>query len=139
MNPQADGQGVANIVKDAVENSMLKVDSINLNVDQTLIITTEDKLRLCFARRLNQLQAKTEWTAPLSVGLTLLLTFVTTSFRDSIGLKSADWHAIFVCLFLINLCWLGFTIYRYVKRTSVEDLVGEIKQGTNSARPLNNP
>ena len=101
--------GGAQIIQQIVSN-----DRLHLNVEQTLIVTTEDKIHICLTKHLHKAERRRQWIAPLGVIASLVATLVATDFNQFI-FSPDTWNAIFVIsIFFVH--WMA-------------DLQSEIRQG----------
>src|SRR5438552_360925 len=88
---------------------------VHSNVNQEIVVTTVDKLRLCLMRNYAHLTAKTAWTTPLGVLLTLAATLCAAEFRDTLGIKKEYWWALFMLAAASAAAWLVASLYRLVR------------------------
>jgi hypothetical protein len=88
---------------------MVNVSDVHINVSQNLIITTEDKLRLCLSEHLKRMERKNSWITPLGILIAILVTLVTSTFKD-VGLSADTWRAIFIIAGVLSLGWLIWSI-----------------------------
>lgn len=108
---------------------LVNVSDIHLNVSQKMIITTEDKVRLCLLEHLNQIGKKGSWVAPLGIFIAIGATLVTSSFKENVLMLPADtWRAIFVIMGAISLLWLVYSSIRALRSKKI-DFVEELKKG----------
>jgi len=105
---------------------LVSVERVTLNVSQRVIVTTEDKLRLCLHNHMSEIDKKRDWIAPFSVLLTLLLALVSTDFRDFL-LPKDTWRAIFVISSVLTFAWLSIALRKAFSRRTAETLIAEIK------------
>ncbi len=70
--------------KELLFQQCLSAEKLHINVDQTVIVTTEDKLELCLNKHLKKAERKTTWFAPGGIFLAVLATLLTTSFNNFI-------------------------------------------------------
>lgn len=105
---------------------LVSVERVTFNVSQRVIVTTEDKLRLCLHNHMSETDRKKDWIAPFSVILALLLALVSADFRDFIVPKDT-WRAIFAIASVITVFWLGVTLRRAFSKRTAETLIAEIK------------
>ncbi|NGZ68862.1 hypothetical protein G6Z92_18230 [Vibrio aestuarianus subsp. cardii] len=104
----------------------VNISKTHTNIDQQLIQITEDRLKLILIEHTNYLNKKSEWVAPASILLTILVVFATTDFKQAIF--SADtWHAIFFICGALSLGWLCKALYQLKVSKSVEDIIKRIK------------
>jgi hypothetical protein len=89
---------------------MQNTSKVYSNLGQEIIITTEDKIRLCLIEHLSRMEKKNAWVAPLGILLTIIIVFPTTTFREFLFLSADTWKAIFVMAGLMAIVWLIRTI-----------------------------
>jgi deoxyribodipyrimidine photolyase-like uncharacterized protein len=75
------------------------------NVDQTVILVTEDKLRLCLERFERRRAERNAWHAPLGMFLTIITTLVTMSPRDVV-FNASVWTATYLMGAILTAIWL---------------------------------
>ena len=109
---------------------VIQIQSVHANVSQNLIITTEDKVRLCLNDTLKTLGLRQAWQTPAGIVLTLAVTLVTASFQDKFGLSQDMWHAVFFTSAIGCIIWLAATLFRLPKSRSVDDVIVQLKAGT---------
>ncbi|EJG1619284.1 hypothetical protein BT052_RS12580 [Vibrio parahaemolyticus] len=104
----------------------VNITHTHTNIDQQLIQITEDRLKLILIEHTNHLNKKSEWIAPASILLTVLVVFATTDFKQAYF--SADtWHAIFVMCGALSLGWLAKSLAYLRQSKNVEDIIKCIK------------
>lgn len=130
MNTEINPSQVGNINLGPLEN-LVKVSEVHLNVSQEVIITTEDKVRLCLRDHMELLSKKGRWITPVSLFLTLLLVFATTNFHDKFIFSASTWQAVFVICLAITFIWSLTSIFSALKaKKTIDDLIDEIKQSS---------
>ena len=122
-NPQ---QG--NISIDSISPQLVNVSEVHLNVDQEVIITTEDKIRLCLSDYMKKMEKKRSWITPFAIFITIIITFSTSTFKD-IGLDASTWKAIFIIVGIISFGWLILSVREVKQSVKLEDIVSELKKG----------
>ena len=122
----------ANIVPDAIKQELLQVTAVHFNVAQEYIMITEDKTYRCLRDWKDKIERKKAWVAPVSLLVPLVLTFVTATFKDALGLSKDAWQAVFVMGIIIALLWtvrelcsLAFSKGSH----TVEELIQDLKKG----------
>lgn len=85
--------------------------TIHRNLDQEVVVTTVDKVKLCLMENEKALSARREWITPLTVFVTLVTTFAATSFKDAL-LQAATWRAIYIIGLFTSLVWLIHAAYQ---------------------------
>ncbi len=111
---------------DLMIQRLVSVERVSLNVSQSVVVTTEDKLRLCLQAYLSEAEKGKEWIAPLSLLIALLLALVSADFHDAL-LPAATWHAIFVISAALSLLWLLLALRRAFRTQSIDALIEEIQ------------
>jgi hypothetical protein len=97
------------------------------NLGQEIIITTEDKIRLCLIEHLSRMETRNAWIAPLGILLTIIIVFPTTTFREFLFLSADSWRAIFVIGGVIATAWLIKCVLQARASSSLADVVRDIK------------
>ena len=73
---------------------MLEVE-VFPNLSQQVIMTTEDRLKLCLQENLKKAERKNDWITPFSLLIAIITAFVTATFKDFI-VSAKTWEAIFI-------------------------------------------
>jgi hypothetical protein len=92
----------------------------------SVIITTEDKLKLCLQQYVSDTERSKEWIAPLSLLVGLLLALVTADFHDAM-LSASTWQAIFIISSVLSFFWLMASLRRAFGNRTIDDLIKEIQ------------
>lgn len=130
MSKAPQDKQVAHITQ-AVKNKMTQDSKVHFNIEQDLIFTTEDKLRLCLIEYLDSISKKGKWTTPFGMLITVGLTLLTADFKEFI-LTKEQWQAIFIFSIFFLTSWLAKRIYiSYNSKKTLEDLVVSIKKKSN--------
>ncbi len=118
-------------------NSLIRqsivVKKVHDNLSQEVILTTEDKVNLCLLKYLKQMEKKRGWMAPAGVLITIIITLVTSDFKD-VGLEASVWSALFIIAGILSFIWLVFSIFDALKSKSIEDVVTELKKGSRKIK-----
>jgi len=118
-------------ITQAVKNKMTQDSKVHFNIEQDLIFTTEDKLRLCLIEYLDSISKKGKWTTPFGMLITVGLTLLTADFKEFI-LTKEQWQAIFIFSIFLLISWLAKRVYNsYNSKKTLEDLVVSIKKKSN--------
>lgn len=96
------------------------------NLAQILITITEDKIRICLMRHLKSIEEKDKWLAPAGIIITIILTLITTDFKDFIFSKET-WQSFFVIVLILAFGWLVFSLYHRLRAKNIDDLIKELK------------
>ena len=116
-------------------SQLVEVDQLYLNVSQQLIVTTEDKVKLCLNKHYKNAEKKREWLTPFSLFVAIALVFATSNFKPFI-LSAATWEAIFIILAVSSLCWFLFSIKSAFRNIEIDLIIDELKAGGKS-KPQN--
>jgi hypothetical protein len=110
-------------------NSVI-VDEVHSNVSQEIIEITADKLTIILTKHIQCLEKSKEWQLPLSLVLTILLVFTTTNFKDSLGVPSATWSAVFMIACGLSVIWLIKTLWQKSQAMTIDDILKSVKNQT---------
>jgi len=108
---------------------LINISEVHLNVSQEVIITTEDKIRICLSEHLKRMEKKRGWIAPSGILTAIVIALITSTFKD-IGIDAATWRAIFILSGIISTGWLTWSIKEACKSEKIEDIVSELKKGS---------
>ena len=111
----------------AVE-SMVSVERVSLNISQSVIVTTEDKVRLSIESYIKKQNRRTEWIAPFSLLVAIFAALATANFHDFL-LDAATWKAMFLITSIGSLVWLIKSLYFLKDPVTIDDLIEDIKTG----------
>ena len=100
--------------QELLTQELVTVEKVHVNVSQSLIITTEDRMHLWLREVMIRFRKQFEWVAPLSLFITITLTLTTTSFKNLV-LPAETWHAIFLIVDIISFGWLIASL-RHLRR-----------------------
>ena len=109
-----------------IDNLTIPVEEVNMNLSQKVIVTTEDKIRLCLEKYLKDLENKKEWIIPASILITILAVLITADFKNLL-FNREFWQALFVLAGIICFIWLIYSLYIRMKSKDIQDIVDEIK------------
>jgi len=101
-------------------------ERIHVNVSQTLIITTEDRMNLWLSEVIARVKKQSEWIAPLGLVIAVTLTLTTASFKSFI-LPPATWHAIFVIVDIAAFLWLIVSLRHLRKPLVIAEEIARLK------------
>jgi hypothetical protein len=100
------------------------------NVKSDVIIITEVKLENILIKHKDKLTENKAWMTPVINFGTILLVFLTTEFKDFIGISKYTWQAIFIISLIVTLIWSIWSIIRSIKsrkKAALDFLIKEIK------------
>lgn len=110
---------------------LVSVDRIAFNVSQSVVVTTEDKIRLALDAYLKGARRRSEWIAPLGLLVAVLATLITATFND-LMLSADTWKAIFVLVGTGAFLWLVKALFGLREKSTVDDLIEELKASSRS-------
>ncbi|HWB14584.1 MAG TPA: hypothetical protein VG826_35495 [Pirellulales bacterium] len=121
-----------------VAKELAKGVTIHTRLQQEVIATTADKMRLCLQRTLANATARGQWVAPAGIGITILATLVATDFKDALGLSKNSWNTAFILALGAVGLWLArtasesFCAWKKPSKTGdrIEDIVEDMKAAT---------
>jgi hypothetical protein len=104
----------------------IKITAIHTNLNQEIIKITEDKLKIVLNNHSLNIEQKKAWMTPLSILVTIVLTFVTAEFKKAY-FPAATWQAFFIMFAAITMIWLISAIILACKTKSIPNIIDEIK------------
>ena len=117
---------VHNKQNDLLIQQLVSVERVSLNLSQSVIVTTEDKLRLKLQAHLSNTEKTKDWIAPFSLLLSLSLALLSADFKDLV-FPAATWRAFFIFAAIISGLWLASTLRQAFRSRTVDSLIDEIK------------
>jgi hypothetical protein len=118
-----------------LDTELFKGSTIHPNTAQTIIFTTEDKIRNYLHEYARAGATRTEWIAPLALAIAIGTTLLTSDFKVALGVPKEYWAALFVLAFCGTVVWLVVSLVRLIifwKRGSIETLINKIKKIDNA-------
>lgn len=96
--------------------------TIHKNVNQEIIITTSDKIKLVLLSTKDILKSQRDWWTPFGLLISFITTLCTANFKLSFGISKDFWEAFFVLLTIFSFLWFCKSIYRLIKNWGNDDL-----------------
>jgi len=125
---------------------LIKGLTVHSSLDQEVLVTTMDKLRLCLSHHQQVLTGRTSWIAPLGVLLTMTCVVVAADFKDALFLSKKAWETIFILGIGASALWLTIALYNAGQNAwagwtkgingTIDDIVIELKAKTNQTASL---
>ncbi|HEX7242565.1 MAG TPA: hypothetical protein VF263_19910 [Longimicrobiaceae bacterium] len=109
---------------------LVSVERLHVNVSQSVIITTEDKVRICLDKHIKRAEQKHSWIAPAGILLAIITTLVTTTFQNWV-LKAETWQAVFIVVGIVSLAWLLLSLRFAFNSLSTDDVIEELRPSSN--------
>ncbi|WP_162925873.1 hypothetical protein [Isoalcanivorax indicus] len=122
--------------QELLTQELVTFEQVHVNVSQTLIITTEDRMNLWLREVIGRIKKQSEWVAPLGLVVAITLTLTTTSFNNFM-LPAATWHAMFVIVDVVAFLWLVISLCHLRKPLIIAEEIEQLK--TYSPIPDSNP
>ena len=101
------------------------------NLDREIIVVSEDKARLQLIEYQNTLRSRRDWIAPLTTGLSFLVTIVAVDkFQNAFFFSAAVWEAIINIGLALSLVWLLVILSRIYKNRNkggINELIDQLK------------
>ena len=117
--------------KEDIKENLYQRSGYHLNITQIVIMTTEDKVRLCLNEHAEKLAIRKTWAAPVALFVTIVLAILTADFKDFLSIPKATWHALFIISAVITGAWAVKTIYEAIRtKTSIEHIIQELKESS---------
>ena len=107
---------------------VVRVTDIHENTDQEIIHITVDRLRLILVQHKDGFEQKKSWHTPLGVFLAVILAFLTSTFKETWGVKADVWNAFFLFVLVATIAWLLWTICLAFRSPSIENIVAKMKK-----------
>lgn len=113
------------------DKALTKDVTVNENLSQDLIVTTSDKVKILLTEHHQIINKKMDWSMPLSVFITILLTLLTAKFETTfLGMTANVWLAVFdIACFVsggFSVYYIFFAIYLYNAGSS-DEFISKLK------------
>lgn len=118
-------------VSSAITDGMI----VHKNLQQEIVFTTVDKLKICLMEGKANLQDGKEWIGAAGLAVSLITTLVAAEFRDA-GLKAPTWQALYILASLASLVWTGVAVIQAVRVARSGGLSGLITKIINKTSTL---
>lgn len=115
-------------IQETVGDKFTSHTSFHYNLDQDVLVVTEDRFRLRLNEYRSSLLSNRNWINPLLLLISLLLMFSTSDFHDRFYISSNTWQAVFLIITAGSCVWLFYTIYKAAtNKMSVDKFVASLK------------
>lgn len=111
-------QGLSVDINDELSKNL----TIHKNVNQEIIITTQDKIKLILMETKEHLISQRDWWTPFGLLLSFITTLLTVEFKEAFGISKEFWKAIFVIFTIFSLFWFLKSMYKLIKNWGNDDL-----------------
>lgn len=113
----------------------IQCEQIYENFSQEIIVTTSDKLTILLGEHVKYIESRNYWQTPLAIFITIVLVLTTTNFKESFGLSSDVWNAIFIISGVVSFFWTIVSLYQRKNNISVATLINKIKNAQTEIDP----
>lgn len=111
-----------------LSKSFEDTSEVHRNIGQVIITTTEDKLHLRLLKHADGLAQRRSWITPVSLFVSILLSLLTATFNDALGIEKASWKAIYViCCGLCALWSIQAVIAALGTSASADKIIDDLK------------
>ncbi|WP_181135326.1 hypothetical protein [Pantoea ananatis] len=104
----------------------IEVDEISSNIKSSLIEVSEDKLLLILNNYSQNISKSKSWITYLSIGFTILISLLTSDFKNFAGIDAGAWKGLFIIGLIICLLCTIYSLFAH-SRPSIDSVVTEIK------------
>jgi predicted Zn-ribbon and HTH transcriptional regulator len=131
-------QETPSITTSTIASEVIEGTSVVFCVPADNLVVSEDKLRYVLLKFRDQLGSRDKWIAPAGIGISLLLAFATSNFKDFMTFSADSWRAFFLLAIIVDAIWLVSTITNRSRPNSTEEIVNSLKEGgrTKSMTPV---
>ncbi|WP_025041159.1 hypothetical protein [Nitrosospira briensis] len=106
---------------------LISATEVSINTSTSVIVTTEDKLKLVLLEWQQTRVGRDAWIAPVGIFISIFMTLLTADFRKFL-LAAAVWEAIFYVALILVFGWLIYTLKVRPKNKSRDDFIRQIKK-----------
>lgn len=108
------------------------VENFYDNTQSNVIRITDDKLKVILLENKEGLRKQNDFIAPLTLLISLILTFCTTDFRDFLTVAAPVWKAFYFFLTIASFIWLFIELQRKRKTVTIDQLIEQIRRQKQS-------
>lgn len=133
MNPSKRDRGEAGdakIIFDDLVTKKVQVGGVHPNLEQEVILVTEDKVRLCLNDNFERAAKSKQWLAVLGMVASLVLTLTTENFQNFLWLSGQEWRGVVILALVLSVLWFVVSIRWAFGAPTIEDIVAELKAGS---------
>ena len=118
---------VPNVSSTTINLGLITAQDVHISIAPSVVVTTEDRLRLAILAHQDGMRARDAWIAPFSVFLSIVVALATTDFRRFV-LAANVWEAVFYICAALSFGWAGWTWLKRPKQPTVDSLILDIKR-----------
>jgi hypothetical protein len=102
------------------------------NTQSNIIRINDDKLKVILYENKDTITKSNNYIAPLTMTITLILTFCTTNFKDFAYVSANTWQGFYLFCCLGSIVCLVIELKKIKKSISIDDLINKIKNQTSA-------
>lgn len=102
------------------------VDQFYDNTQSNIIRITDDKLKVILLENKESLIKNNDFLAPMTLLISLILTFCTTNFQDFF-LPASVWTGFYLVLTVVAVIWLVIELRKRKKSITIDELINKIR------------
>ena len=89
-----------------------------------------DRAKHVLSTHMHRVEERLKWQGPAGVAFTLVLTFVTTDFKNALGFSSVVWQSVAIIV-LLSMLYLTFKygVKSFKHRVSLSKLIDDLRNG----------
>lgn len=107
---------------DAIAESL----TYHTNVQEKVVTITESKIKICLMECLDNMRERGSWKTPVGIAGTIIITLITTDFKDALNLTKEVWEAIFIIGCILSVIWSAVEILKQPKKMTVETILTQL-------------
>lgn len=111
--------------------TQVEITAFHTNTSQEVITITSDRLELTLTKHVKRIVDGGSWQVPLAFLLSMIPLFSTADFKSVFGVTAEGWKSGFILLTIIFLGWFLLSLVQVYNRSSIRDLINEIKSGSD--------
>lgn len=116
-----------------IDKELIQGSTYHKNVSQAIVVTTEDKIRLCLIDYKDSFETQKNWIAPAGIFIALVIALIATDFRQFLGLSSEVWKALFIFGSILSAYLFLRALIKAIKLRgydNIESIIEKLKQGS---------
>lgn len=117
------------ILQEGLQKLIFENSEVKSSLGEIIIVSTEDKISLSLIRHLRRIGEKRSWITPASLLLTVVITFLTTEFKNRV-FDRETWQAVFLIAGAIFFGWFIRVLPWAFKSATESDVLKEIKKNS---------
>jgi hypothetical protein len=104
------------------------------NTQSNIIRINDDKLKVILYENKETITKNSNYLAPLTLLISLFLTFCTTDFKEFAKIPAKSWQGFYLFFGVVSLIWLAIELKNIKKVITIDELINKIKNQTNASQ-----